>query len=80
MFRIVRWFVWLFYPKIKIEGTENIPDEPCIIVGNHSQMNGPIVGEIHFPLHTVVPYRNIPKRNYPKNKTEGADNREKAGC
>jgi 1-acyl-sn-glycerol-3-phosphate acyltransferase len=26
-----------------------------------------------LPLHTVVPYRNIPKRNYPKNKPEGAD-------
>ena len=38
LFKIVRWFVWLFYPKIKIEGIENIP-----------------------------------KRNYPKNKPEGAD-------
>lgn len=28
---------------------ENIPDEPCIIVGNHSHMDGPIVCELYFP-------------------------------
>ena len=54
LFKIVRWFVWLFYPKIKIEGIENIPDEPSVIVGNHTQMNGPIVGEIHFPGKRLI--------------------------
>lgn len=54
LFRIVRWLVWLFYPKIKIVGTENLPDEPCIIVGNHAQMNGPIIGEIHFPGKRLI--------------------------
>lgn len=53
-FRVVRWFVWLFYPKIKIEGTENLPDEPCIVVGNHTQMNGPIIAEIHFPGKRLI--------------------------
>ena len=48
-FRIIRWLVWLFYPKITLEGIENLPQEPCIIVGNHTQMNGPICGELYFP-------------------------------
>ena len=49
LYRIIRWLVWLFYPKVRLEGTENIPDEPCVIVGNHTQMNGPICAVIHFP-------------------------------
>lgn len=48
-FRVIRGLIWLFYPKIKVEGLENLPDEACVIVGNHTKMNGPICGEIHFP-------------------------------
>lgn len=48
-YRIIRYLVWVFYPKITVEGLENLPDESCIIVGNHTQMNGPICGELHFP-------------------------------
>ena len=48
-FRLIRGLVWLFYPQITVEGIENLPDEPCIVVGNHSQMNGPICGELYFP-------------------------------
>lgn len=39
----------LFYRKPCFEGTENIPDEPCVFVGNHTQMNGPIISELYFP-------------------------------
>ena len=49
LFKIVRWFVWLFSPKYKIVGAENLPQEPCIIVGNHSHMYGPIAGELYVP-------------------------------
>ena len=49
IFRIIRGAVKLFYPKFNIEGRENLPDEPCLIVGNHSQMNGPIVCELYPP-------------------------------
>ena len=49
LFKIIKWFVKAFYPKIRVEGAENLPDEPVIIVGNHCQMNGPIVGELHVP-------------------------------
>lgn len=41
--------VKLFYPKTKAQGLENLPQEPSIIVGNHSQANGPIVAELYFP-------------------------------
>lgn len=32
-----------------MEGLENWPSEPCILVGNHCQMNGPIVAELYIP-------------------------------
>ena len=48
-YTVIRWFVRLFYPKITLEGTENIPDEPCLLVGNHAQMNGPIIGDLYIP-------------------------------
>ena len=46
LFRVVRWFVWLFSPKFRTSGEEHLPPEPCVIVGTHSQMFGPIAGEI----------------------------------
>ena len=49
LYKVVRWFVWLFSPKYKIVGAENLPDEPCVIVGNHSHMYGPIAGEFYVP-------------------------------
>ncbi len=48
-FRIVRWLVWLFYPKITVEGIENLPAESAVLVGNHAQMNGPICAELYIP-------------------------------
>ena len=49
VFVFIRYLVKLFYPKMQVEGVENLPDEPVIIVGNHCQMNGPIVGELYVP-------------------------------
>ena len=50
LYRVIRFFVWLFYPKIEVVGAENLPaDAPCIAVGNHAQMNGPIACELYFP-------------------------------
>ena len=53
-YRIIRWFVWLFYPKTAVEGLHNLPDTPCIIVSNHAQMNGPIACELYFPGHRAI--------------------------
>lgn len=49
LYKIIRWLVWLFSPKFKLEGAERLPKEPCVIVGNHSQMYGPVAGELFFP-------------------------------
>lgn len=49
LYRIIRFFVWLFSPKFQVEGREKLPDEPVIIVSNHSQMYGPIACELHEP-------------------------------
>ena len=49
LYLVIRWFVRLFSPKFKLRQTENLPDEPCIIVGNHSQMYGPIAAELYAP-------------------------------
>lgn len=48
-FRVIRWIIWLFYPKVTVDGLENLPQEPCIVVGNHTHMHGPICAELHFP-------------------------------
>ncbi len=48
-YKIIKWLVWLFYPKMKIVGAENLPDGPCLVVGNHTQMNGPIACELYCP-------------------------------
>jgi len=49
LFRFIKWCVKVFYPKMQVEGIKNLPSEPVIIVGNHCQMNGPIVGELYVP-------------------------------
>lgn len=49
MYKIIRWLVWTFSPKYEIRGMENLPEGACVIVGNHSQMYGPIAGELHTP-------------------------------
>ena len=54
IYRFIRWLVWLFYPKITLEGADNIPPEPCIFVGNHAQMNGPICSVVYFPVDALV--------------------------
>ena len=54
IFKILRWILGTFYPKIKNEGTENLPDEASIIVANHSQMHGPIICEFYSPRESYT--------------------------
>lgn len=49
LYKAIKWLVKLFYPKIEVEGAENLPNEPVMVVGNHTQMNGPIACELYFP-------------------------------
>ncbi len=66
-YRIFRFFLWLFYPGITVKGTEKLPDEPCIIMANHSQMHGPIAGQLYFPgrkkiwcAHQMMQLKEVP--------------------
>jgi len=54
IYKIIRFFVWLFYPRIKVVGAENLPEEGCMVIGNHSQMNGPIATELYFPGKRMI--------------------------
>lgn len=49
LYRFIRWIVKTVYPKIELVGTERLPQEPVILVGNHCQMNGPIACELYAP-------------------------------
>ncbi len=49
LYNVLKWFVWLFSPKMKVEGLENLPREPVILVGNHTQIYGPIAAELYAP-------------------------------
>jgi len=48
-YRIVKGLIRAFYLRIKVEGIENLPDEPVIIVANHAQLHGPLCCELYFP-------------------------------
>ena len=49
LFRFIRGSVKLVYPRPTLEGTENLPEGACVIVGNHAQIHGPIIAEIYVP-------------------------------
>lgn len=49
LYRCIKGLIRLCYPKIEVIGAENLPQEPAIIVGNHSQLHGPIACELYFP-------------------------------
>lgn len=54
LFKFIRFWISVFYRKRKFEGVENIPNEPCIIIGNHAQMHGPIATELFFPTKKYI--------------------------
>ncbi len=49
IYRVIRFLVWLFFPKMKLYGTENLPEGESAVIGNHCHMYGPIVGQIYTP-------------------------------
>lgn len=54
LFRMIRRAVIWFSPKYRHYGTENLPEEACIFVGNHSQMYGPIAAELYMPRRCYI--------------------------
>lgn len=53
-YKVFKWLVRLFYGNMKVEGLENLPENHAIIVGNHTQMNGPIAGELFMPDNCYI--------------------------
>lgn len=49
-FKFFKKLLGLLYPKTEFYGTENLTGEPMIFAGNHSQMAGPIICELSFPV------------------------------
>lgn len=49
LYRFLRLSVKTVYPRITLTGLEHLPQEPYILVGNHSQMHGPIACELYAP-------------------------------
>lgn len=54
LYRFIRRAVQIIYPKISVEGAEHLPEDGCILVGNHCHMHGPITSELYVPgRHTT---------------------------
>ncbi len=49
LYRLIYRLVKRFFPEYTLFGTEKLPKEPCVIVGNHAQANGPIAAELYMP-------------------------------
>ena len=47
-YRLIYRIIWAVSPKYTLHGTENLPDESCVLVGNHCQMYGPIASELYL--------------------------------
>lgn len=70
-YRVIKWMVRTVYPKTAVVGTEQIPDEPCLIVANHCQMHGPIAAELYTPgehdiwcAHQMMRLKEVPAYAY----------------
>ncbi len=48
LFRAIKGLVKIVYPQMDIEGMANLPEEPVVIVGNHTQLHGPVACELYF--------------------------------
>lgn len=49
LFRFMIRVIRRVYPVPEISGTENLPNEPCLIVSNHAKTHGPIISQLYFP-------------------------------
>ncbi len=48
-YRFIKAMVRLFYHRVTLHGEELLPEESCIIVGNHAQIHGPISFVLYCP-------------------------------
>ncbi len=49
LYKILEPIVRAVFPRIQFTGLENMPDEPALFIGNHSQNNGPLSCQFYFP-------------------------------
>lgn len=49
LYKCIKTVVRMIYGNMEIVGLENLPSENAVLVGNHTQMNGPIAGELFLP-------------------------------
>jgi hypothetical protein len=49
LYRFIKVIVTTFFRKRKYIGIENLPNEACLVIGNHAQMNGPLASECYYP-------------------------------
>lgn len=54
IFKMLKGFVRIFYGKMEVVGLEKLPKDHVVIVGNHTQMNGPIAGELFMPDNCYI--------------------------
>ena len=71
LYLLICALIRLFYRRPDFVGTENLPEEPCVLVGNHTQMNGPIIAELFFPgkpfiwcAGEMMHWREVPRYAY----------------
>ena len=53
-FKMLKGFVRIFYGKMEVVGLEKLPKDHAVVVGNHTQMNGPIAGELFMPDNCYI--------------------------
>ena len=49
LYRLVYRAVRRLSPRYTLYGEEKLPETPCVLIGNHCHMYGPIAGEIYMP-------------------------------
>jgi len=49
LFKIIKGTIRIFYRKREMVGRENIPSEPCLLIGNHAKSHGPLTCELFMP-------------------------------
>lgn len=49
LYKILKPIVKKCFPEMEVVGAENLPEEPCVLVGNHSKNNGPVSCEFYSP-------------------------------
>lgn len=54
VYRAVFGLASLFFPRPTFEGLENLPEGPCVLVGNHAQMHGPVLAEVWQPWDRAI--------------------------